>query len=224
MKVLVIEDDAETAVNVRDILIDHGYDVATSCSGPEGLKMARLGGYHALVVDRMLPGLDGLSLVKQLRDEANHVPVLFVTAMGGIDDRVAGLANGGDDYLCKPFALTELAARVNAIIRRAAKSEPAVLRVDDLELDLIRRTVNRAGNAISLQPMEFNLLAYLMRNAGSVVTRAMLLENVWALNFDPHTNLVETHMSRLRSKVDRGFEFEMIRTIRGNGYVLSPGT
>ena len=220
MKILLIEDDAETAEIICDTLAKQGYEVAVCSNGSDGLKMARLGGWQALIVDRMLPELDGLSLVKQLRGEGNHVPVLFVTTMDGIDDRVAGLTGGGDDYLCKPFALSELVARTNAIIRRSSTGEAVVLRERDLELDLVRRTVTRAGKAIALQPMEFNLLTYLMRNAGRAVTRTMLLENVWDIHFDPHTNLVETHVSRLRSKMDRGFDVELIQTIRGNGYVL----
>src|SRR5690348_17471038 len=168
----------------------------------------------------MLPGIDGLSLVRQLRAEGRQTPVLFLTTMSGLDDRVEGLEGGGDDYLVKPFAFSELLARVNAITRRHGESEPTRLRAADLEMDLIRRTASRAGKSIDLQPQEFRLLEYLLRNAGRVVTRAMLLENVWDLHFDPRTNIVETHLSRLRSKVDRGFGAELIHTVRGAGYTL----
>jgi len=166
--------------------------------------------------------MDGLSLVKQLRAEGNHTPVLFLTTMSGLDDRVEGLQAGGDDYLVKPFAFPELLARVHAITRRGntPSAEPVRLCAGDLEMDLIRRTVHRAGKAIDLQAQEFRLLEYLMRNMGRVVTRAMLLENVWDLHFDPRTNIVETHMSRLRGKVDRGHGDELIHTVRGSGYIL----
>jgi two-component system, OmpR family, response regulator len=220
MKILLIEDDPETAEHVCHALRSQGHEVDESHAGPDGLARARLGQHAALIVDRMLPGLDGLSLVKQLREEGSQTPVLFLTTMSGIDDRVAGLNGGGDDYLAKPFALAELVARVNAITRRSEPHPPVVLRVGDLEMDLLRRTVQRGGRAIDLQPQEFKLLEYMLRNAGRLVTRNMLLENVWELHFDPRTNIVETHMSRLRSKMDRGFATELIHTIRGNGYIL----
>jgi two-component system OmpR family response regulator len=189
--------------------------------GLEGLERARAGGHAALIVDRMLPGLDGLSLVRRLRAEANHTPVLFLTTMSGLDDRVEGLEGGADDYLAKPFAFPELLARVHAIARRRPESsEPVRLRAADLEIDLIRRTVHRGGKSIDLQAQEFRLLEFLMRNMGRVVTRTMLLENVWDLHFDPRTNIVETHMSRLRGKVDRGHSAELIHTVRGAGYTL----
>jgi two-component system OmpR family response regulator len=171
----------------------------------------------------MLPGLDGLSLVRRMREEGSQTPVLFLTTMSGLDDRVEGLQAGADDYLVKPFAFPELLARVYAITRRsqrAGESEPVRLRVGDLEIDLIRRTVQRAGRTIELQAQEFRLLEFLMRNIGRVVTRTMLLEKVWDLHFDPRTNIVETHMSRLRGKVDRGFGAELIHTVRGAGYTL----
>lgn len=221
MKTLLIEDDAETAENICNTLTNHGYEVELCGTGLEGLDRARHSNFDALVVDRLLPALDGLNLVKLLRVEGNLVPVLFVTALDGIDDRVAGLNAGGDDYLTKPFALSELLARVNALTRRKA-SEQAVLRVLDLEVDRIQRTVVRAGSIIMLQPMEFDLLVYLMCNAGFPVTRAMLLEKVWNLNFDPQTNIVESHMCRLRGKIDRDYDFELIKTVRGRGYVLGP--
>ncbi len=220
MKILLIEDDLETADHICHALRAHGHEVEESRTGLDGLTSARGGQHAALIVDRMLPGLDGLNLVRQLRTEGCQTPVLFLTTMSGIDDRVAGLNVGGDDYLTKPFALAELVARINAITRRGDPGPPVTLRAADLEMDLIRRTVHRGSKAVELQPQEFRLLEYMMRNAGRVVTRSMLLENVWDLHFDPRTNIVETHMSRLRAKMDRGFACELIHTIRGNGYIL----
>lgn len=222
LKILLVEDDSEMADNIVHALTDHGHDVDVIHDGAQGLQNARGGDYAALIVDRMLPGLDGLSLVRQLRDDRIRTPVLFLTTMSGLDDRVEGLESGADDYLAKPFAFSELLARVNAITRRAESQdgEPTRLKLADLEMDLIRRSVHRAGKAIDLQQQEFRLLEYLVRNAGRVVTRTMLLENVWDLHFDPRTNIVETHLSRLRSKVDRGFDTELIHTLRGVGYVL----
>lgn len=220
MKILLIEDDPETAEHVCDALRAQGHEVEESRTGTDGLQHARSGRHAALIVDRMLPGLDGLSLVKQLREEGSQTPVLFLTTMSGIDDRVAGLNSGGDDYLAKPFALAELVARINAIARRRETQPPVIFKAGDLEMDLLRRTVQRGGRSIELQPQEFKLLEYLLRNAGRLVTRNMLLENVWDLHFDPRTNIVETHMSRLRSKMDRGFAAELIHTVRGNGYIL----
>ena len=220
MRILLIEDDPETAEHVCHALRAQGHEVDESRAGLEGLARARTGEHAALIVDRMLPGLDGLSLVRQLRQEGTQTPVLFLTTMSGIDDRVTGLNSGGDDYLTKPFALAELVARVNAIARRSEPPLQVAFKAGDLEMDLLRRTVQRAGRAIELQPQEFKLLEYLLRNAGRLVTRSMLLEHVWDLHFDPRTNIVETHMSRLRSKMDRGFATELIHTIRGNGYIL----
>jgi two-component system OmpR family response regulator len=221
VKILLIEDDRETSAHIVYALSVGGHDVSVCHDGLEGLEMARAGGHAALIVDRMLPGLDGLSLVRRLRAEANHTPVLFLTTMSGLDDRVEGLEGGGDDYLAKPFAFSELLARVHAITRRHPESgEPVRLRAADLEIDLIRRTVHRGGKTIELQAQEFRLLEFLMRNMGRVVTRTMLLENVWDLHFDPRTNIVETHMSRLRGKVDRGHGAELIHTVRGAGYTL----
>lgn len=220
MKILLIEDDPETAGHICHALRAHGHEVEESRNGTDGLLCARRSQHAALIVDRMLPGLDGLSLVRQLRGEGYQTPVLFLTTMSGIDDRVAGLNAGGDDYLAKPFAFTELVARINAITRRGEAGPPVILRVQDLEMDLIRRTVHRGDKPIELQPQEFRLLEYMLRNAGRVVTRSMLLENVWDLHFDPRTNIVETHMSRLRAKMDRGYPRELIHTIRGNGYIL----
>jgi two-component system OmpR family response regulator len=221
VKILLIEDDRETSAHIVYALSGGGHDVSVCHDGLEGLEVARAGGHAALIVDRMLPGLDGLSLVRRLRAEANHTPVLFLTTMSGLDDRVEGLEGGGDDYLAKPFAFSELLARVHAITRRHPENgEPVRLRAADLEIDLIRRTVHRGGKSIELQAQEFRLLEFLMRNMGRVVTRTMLLENVWDLHFDPRTNIVETHMSRLRGKVDRGHGAELIHTVRGAGYTL----
>ncbi len=220
MKILLIEDDPETADHICHALRAQGHEVEESRDGADGLAAARSGQHAALIVDRMLPSLDGLSLVKKLRAEGSQTPVLFLTTMSGIDDRVAGLNSGGDDYLTKPFALVELMARINAIARRGDPRQPVTLHAGDLEMDLIRRSVHRGGKAVDLQPQEFKLLEYMLRNAGRVVTRSMLLENVWELHFDPRTNIVETHMSRLRAKMDRGYATELIHTIRGNGYIL----
>jgi two-component system OmpR family response regulator len=219
LRLLLIEDDQETSTFVAQALEGRGYEVELAFNGADGLVMAEADDYDALVVDRMLPGIDGLTLVQLLRAHGKRVPVLLLTTMSGLNDRVEGLDGGADDYLAKPFATAELVARVNAIVRRAT-GELTRLVVGDLELDPLNRVVQRGGRAVDLQPQEFRLLAYLVRNAGRVVTRAMLLENVWDLQFDPRTNIVETHMSRLRGKVDRGFPTELIHTVRGAGYML----
>jgi two-component system OmpR family response regulator len=224
MKILLIEDDPETAAHIVHALHGDGHVVEQSDNGIDGIARARADEHTMLIVDRMLPRLDGLSLVKQLRAEDNHTPVLFLTTMSGLEDRVQGLKGGGDDYLTKPFALEELLARVNAVIRwrgsQKASCEPIKLVVGPLELDLIRRTVKRDGKVIELLPQEFLILEYLMRNAGHIVTRKMLLEQVWDLHFDPRTSIVETHISRLRSKIDRGYASAMIHSERGVGYFL----
>jgi two-component system OmpR family response regulator len=223
MRILLVEDDDETAAYITDGLTGAGHVVEAVNEGPRGFLAAASGAFDLLVVDRMIPGLDGLALMRRLRAADIDMPVLFLTALGEIDERVAGLAAGGDDYLTKPFALPELLARIEALGRRARQaSGETVLRVADLEMDLIRRSVSRAGQSIELQPREFQLLEYLMRNAGHVVTRTMLLEQVWHLRFDPNTNVVEAHMSRLRAKLDRPFAAELITTIRGAGYRLGP--
>lgn len=219
LKLLLVEDDRETATFIVKAFEDRGYAVKQAFDGTNGLGMADTGEYDVLVVDRMLPGIDGLTLVQLLRAHGNRVPVLLLTTMSGLNDRVEGLEGGADDYLSKPFATAELAARVNAIVRRT-NGEVTRLAVGDLELDLLDRAVRRSGRGIDLQAQEFRLLTYLVRNVGQVVTRTMLLEHVWDLQFDPRTNIVETHMSRLRSKVDRGFATEMIHTVRGAGYML----
>jgi len=221
VKILVIEDDAETAGYIVKGLTQEGFVVDHAENGRDGLVLAAGGSHDVMIVDRMLPGLDGLSVVKTIRGAGVKTPVLFLTTMSGINDRVAGLDAGGDDYLTKPFAFSELLARVNALARRPPLStEQTVLRVADLEMDLIQRKVTRAGRTIDLQPREFRLLEYLVRNSGRVLTRTMLLEQVWEFHFDPNTNVVETHISRLRAKIDRPFDTELIHTVRGAGYSL----
>ena len=221
MKVLLIEDDAETAAYIVKGLTEQGLVVDHAANGRDGLVLAAAETFDVLIVDRMLPGLDGLGIVKTIRGAGVKTPVLFLTTMAGVDDRVAGFEAGGDDYLVKPFAFSELLARLQALARRPPLSaEQTVLKVADLEMDLIGRKVTRGGQPIELQPREFRLLEYLMRNAGRVVTRTMLLEQVWEFHFDPKTNVVETHISRLRAKVDRPFGSELIQTVRGAGYRL----
>jgi two-component system OmpR family response regulator len=221
MRVLLIEDDPDTANYVTKGLEEEGHTIDHTSDGRDGVSQAMSDEYDILIVDRMLPGLDGLAIVKGLRTAGRKVPIIFLTALGGVDDRVDGLDAGGDDYLTKPFAFSELLARVNALARRPhLKGEETRLKVGDLALDLISRTVVRAGTEIELQPREFRLLEVLMRNKGRVVTRTMLLERVWNFHFDPKTSVVETHISRLRSKIDRPFPTELIHTIRGSGYSL----
>ena len=224
MRILIVEDDLETSQFVTKGLSQAGHQVCASVDGRDGLFQATGGEFDAIVVDRMLTGLDGLALVKALRAAGDMTPVLMLTAMGGIADRVEGLENGADDYLVKPFAFSELAARLNALGRRpTARSEPHALTVGGIVLDLHRRTVERDGRRIVLQPREFALLAELMRNPGRIMTRTMLLERVWDFDFDPKTNIVETHLSRLRSKLNAGFGGDAIDTVRGAGYVLRNG-
>ncbi len=221
MKFLLIEDDEETAAYIVRGLKEHGHVVDHATSGREGLFHGGSGAYDIIILDRMLPGMDGLAIVKMLRSTGVRTPILFLTAMGGIDDRVEGLDAGGDDYLVKPFGFAELLARVNALSRRPPlTSHQTVLRVADLEINLLKRTVTRGGVEIDVQPREFMLLEFLVRHAGQVVTRTMLLEGVWDFHFDPKTNVVETHISRLRAKIDRGQDVELIQTIRGSGYVI----
>lgn len=223
MKILLIEDDDETANYVAQALRKEGYSVERARDGHEGQLLASTHSHDVAIVDRMLPVLDGLTLVKILRTSNWQVPTLFLTTMSGVGDRVEGFAAGGDDYLVKPFAIAELIARVNALLRRSERSgaEPRThIRVGDLELDLIARSARRASQLLDLQPQEFRILEYLARHADQVVTRTMLLENVWQLHFDPRTNIVESHMSRLRTKLDRPFPESMIQTVRGAGYIL----
>lgn len=221
MKILLVEDDRETANHVVEGLQEEGHRVAVASDGRDGLCRAAGDAWDLLIVDRMLPKLDGLALVRTIRGGGIPTPVLFLTTLGGIDDRVMGLDAGGDDYLVKPFAFAELVARVHALGRRPRQTAPETkLKIADLEMDLLARRTQRAGQNIELQPREFRLLEYLMRHAGQVVTRTMLLENVWDFHFDPHTNVVETHISRLRGKIDKGFVPELIHTVRGTGYCL----
>ena len=221
MHILVIEDDREAAEWLLKGLREAGHVADLATTGPEGLKMAREGDYDVLIVDRMLPEMDGVSIVRQLREEGNETPALFLSALGEVEDRVEGLRAGGDDYLAKPYSFSELLARVEVLGRRkTAEPVQTRLRVGDMEMDLLKRRVTRAGKEILLQPREFKLLEYLMRNAGNVVTRTMLLENVWNYHFDPQTNVIDVHISRLRSKIDKEFGKPMLHTVRGAGYVL----
>ena len=222
MKLLVIEDDREAAAYIAKGLSESGYVVDLAPDGRSGLFMASSGNYDALVIDRMLPGMDGLTLVAALRAAEIRTPVLILSALGAVDDRVKGLRAGGDDYLAKPFAFAELLARVEALLRRgsSAHSQPTRLIVGDLEMDLLTRNVTRSGQEIDLLPREFHLLEFLMRHAGQVVTRTMLLDNVWDYHFDPQTNVIDVHVSRLRQKIDKGFAKPMLHTIRGAGYSL----
>ncbi len=221
MRILVIEDDAETASYIAKGLRESGYAVDVATDGKEGLLQAVGEDYDVAVVDRMLPGLDGLSVVETLRRAGKHTPILFLSALGGVEDRVAGLRGGGDDYLVKPFAFSELQARVEALLRRPAADQAETrLRLADLEVDLLSRRVQRGGKEIDLQPREFKILECLMRHAGQVVTRTMLLEYVWNYHFDPQTNVVDVHISRLRQKIDKDFDKALLHTVRGAGYAL----
>lgn len=223
MRILVIEDDEKMSAFVAKGLTEAGHVCDTFRDGRDGLFQATQdgGNYDVFVVDRMLPGLDGLSIVRAARAAKVRTPVLFLTAMGGVDDRVEGLEAGGDDYLVKPFAFSELLARLNALSRRPPVQEQrTVLRIADLELDLVRRKAQRAGQTIELQPREFVLLEVLMRAEGRVLTRTMLLERVWDIHFDPQTSVVETHISRLRAKVDKPFDVPLLHTVRNTGYSL----
>jgi two-component system OmpR family response regulator len=221
MRLLVIEDDPETREFIVQGLRESGHNADETADGKEGLLLAGERDYDAIVLDRMLPGLDGLSIVKSLRAEGKRTPILILSALGEVDDRVEGLTRGGDDYLVKPFAFSELLARLQALTRRRDAEGPETrLRVADLEMDLLSRRVKRAGKNIDLQPREFRLLEYLMRHSGQVVTRTMLLEKVWDYHFDPQTNVIDVHVSRLRSKIDKGFDPPLLHTVRGAGYVL----
>ena len=225
MRILLIEDDPETARFIRKGLAEAGHVVDHACDGRQGLLLALDAEHDAVIVDRMLPGLDGLSIVRSLRAANRSTPVLVLSALGEVDDRVEGLRAGGDDYLVKPFALAELSARLEALVRRriagAGASAPITrLEVADLEMDLLARAVKRGGHGIELKPREFRLLEYLMRHAGQVVTRTMLLEAVWDYHFDPQTNVIDVHVSRLRRKIDREFGPPLIHTVRGAGYVI----
>ena len=221
MRVLIIEDAAEAAAFMKKALEEAGHVVDHCLTGPSGEAMARSGTFDVLVVDRMLPGKDGLSVVAELRKDGLRTPVLFLSALGDVDHRVEGLKAGGDDYLAKPYASSELVARVEALGRRGEADAPTTrLVVGTLEMDLLARKVTREGRKIDIQPREFRLLEYLMRNAGQVVTRTMLLEKVWDYHFDPQTNVIDVHVSRLRSKIDKDFARPMLHTVRGAGYRL----
>jgi two-component system, OmpR family, response regulator len=227
VRILVIEDDKDVASFIRGGLSQAGCNVDHAANGKDGLFLATTESYDALIVDRMLPGIDGLTLIRTLRASENTTPVLILSALGEVDDRVKGLKAGGDDYLVKPFAFSELLARLEALVRRAKSGGEApatVLRVADLEMDLLRREVRRGTGRIDLQPREFQLLEFLMRHAGQVVTRTMLLEGVWDYHFDPQTNVIDVHISRLRSKIDRGFDRALLHTVRGVGYRLDADT
>jgi len=223
MRILLIEDDAEAAAYAAKGLREAGHVVDHALDGETGADMAGAGEYDAYVIDRMLPKMDGLTLLTKRRDNGDETPALFLSALGEVDDRVSGLKAGGDDYLVKPYAFQELLARVEALGRRRAAPAKITTRyeVGDLEIDVITRTVRRASQKIDLQPREFRLLEYLMRHTGQVVTRTMLLENVWEYHFDPQTNVIDVHISRLRSKIDKDFDKPLLKTVRGAGYTLS---
>jgi two-component system OmpR family response regulator len=225
MRILIVEDDQEAASYMVKAFRESGHVADHAPDGLEGYALAREGQYDVIVVDRMLPKLDGLSLIRSLREQAVETPVVILSALGQVDDRVKGLRAGGDDYLAKPYAFSELLARVEVLSRRraAAPGEQTVYRVGDLELDRLSHRVARAGKEIVLQPREYRLLEYLMKHAGQVVTRTMLLENVWDYHFDPQTNVIDVHVSRLRAKIDKGQSRALIHTVRGAGYVIRDG-
>jgi two-component system OmpR family response regulator len=224
MRLLVVEDDREAAEYLRKALREAGHVAEVAHEGEAGLTLAIDGEFDVLVVDRMLPKRDGLSLVAELRGRGNTTPVLILSALGQVDDRVTGLRAGGDDYLAKPYSFSELLARIEALARRTTpQAADTIYRVGDLELDRLSHRVVRAGEEIPLQPREFRLLEYLMRHAGQVVTRTMLLENVWDYHFDPQTNVIDVHVSRLRAKIDKGFGKPLLHTVRGAGYMIRDG-
>ena len=223
MRILIIEDDTELASFVRKGLNQAGWNVDHADNGKDGLFLATTEQYDALIVDRMLPGIEGLTVVRTLRASDIDTPVLILSALGEVDDRVKGLKAGGDDYLVKPFAFSELMARIEALVRRsrtAATAAQTTLEAGDLHMDLLKREVRRGSTKIDLQPREFQLLEFLLRHAGQVVTRTMLLEGVWDYHFDPQTNVIDVHISRLRAKVDKGFDRPLLHTVRGAGYRL----
>jgi two-component system OmpR family response regulator len=223
MKILLIEDDREAASYLIQALDEAGHVTHHAADGETGYAMASGMDYDVLIVDRMLPRRDGISIIEALRAEDDHTPVLILSALGEVDDRVTGLRAGGDDYLVKPYAFPELIARIEALARRRdTGSVQTLLKVGELEMDLIARTVHRQGKEIDLQPREFQLLEFMMRHAGQSVTRTMLLEKVWDYHFDPQTNVIDVHVSRLRSKIDKGFDRPMLQTVRGAGYRLDP--
>ncbi|CAA0125387.1 Transcriptional regulatory protein CusR [BD1-7 clade bacterium] len=221
VKILLIEDDLQVSEFISDGLQNQEYAVEVARDGDTGKSMAIDRHYDLLIVDRMLPGCDGINIVETVRAKGNRVPVLFLSALGDVDDRVDGLKAGGDDYLVKPFAMEELLARIEVLLRRKDAIATTRLKVGELELDLLTQKVTREGQALNLQPREFRLLEYLMKHAGQVVTRTMLLENVWEYHFDPQTNVIDVHVSRLRQKIDKDFDKPMLSTIRGAGYMLN---
>ncbi len=222
MRVLVVEDDFQVAAYLIKGLKEQGHNVDHAADGKNGLFLATSEDYDAMIIDRMLPELDGLTIVKSVRAAGKTTPMLILSALGEVDARVEGLRAGGDDYLTKPFAFSELLARLDALLRRARQTPDAQtsLRVADLELDQLTRTVKRSGNIIALQPREYRLLEYLMSNAGRVVTRTMLLEQLWDYHFDPQTNVIDVHISRLRGKIDKNFDQALLQTVRGAGYMI----
>ena len=221
MRILVVEDDTDVSRYIKRGLTEAGHVVDVAESGTDGLAMGREERFDVLIVDRMLPEMDGLTLIEALRRDNRKIPVLILSALGELGDRVVGLRAGGDDYLPKPFAFEELLARVEALARRNYQGAVETqLKVADLEMDVLSRKVRRQGQTINLQPREFRLLEYLMRHSGQVVTRTMLLENVWDYHFDPQTNVIDVHVSRLRSKIDRDFDIPLLQTVRGAGYML----
>jgi two-component system OmpR family response regulator len=223
MRILIIEDDREAAAYLGKALREVGHVAEHAADGLTGADMADEGGWDVLVVDRMLPHRDGLSIIEELRRKGDQTPALILSALGQVDDRVTGLRAGGDDYLPKPYAFSELLARIEVLARRRKPGEAeTVYRVGGLELDRLSHTVARGGRPIPLQPREFRLLEYLMKHAGHVVTRTMLLENVWDYHFDPQTNVIDVHVSRLRAKIDKGFDEALIQTVRGAGYMIRP--
>ncbi len=226
MRILIIEDDREALAYLVKAFREAGHTADQAADGLDGYALARDGDYDVLIVDRMLPKLDGLSLIRSLREQKVETPALILSALSQVDDRVKGLRAGGDDYLPKPYAFSELLARVEVLARRSGKApagEATTYRVGDLEVDRLSHRVTRAGQEIPIQPREFRLLEYLVRHAGQVVTRTMLLENVWDYHFDPQTNVIDVHVSRLRSKIDKGFERPLIHTVRGAGYMVRDG-
>ena len=221
MRILIVEDDLEAAEVMDRGLTEAGHECVRASDGEAGLSAAQAGEFDVMIVDRMMPRMDGVSMVQALRRAGDQTPVLFLSALGEINDRVEGLKAGGDDYLVKPYAFVELIARVEALSRRRETgSVQTLLRVGELEMDLIARTVHRQGKEIDLQPREFQLLEFMMRHAGQSVTRTMLLEKVWEYHFDPQTNVIDVHISRLRSKIDKGFDKQLLCTIRGAGYMI----
>jgi two-component system OmpR family response regulator len=219
-RLLLIEDDEETADEVAGYFRIHGYEVERAATGPEGLARASAAESDVLVVDRMLPELDGLAILAALRRDGVRTPALVLSALGDVDERIRGLRAGGDDYLSKPFALTELAARIEALLRRPSDGAETILRVGPLELNLVTRSATRGARCLELLPREFRLLEYMMRRVGQTVTRAMLFTDVWNYNFEPRSNLVDVHMGRLRRKLDGPGEMELLSNVRGIGFVL----